>query len=241
MATSPASEKPFGTTIQERSLNFNNRQSDASTDTGSDKPIGLNKPDSMISLKIDQGMSLNPEMYLLEFISPRPFCELNNAATTIQKVYKSYRTRRHLADCAAIVEELWWKALDFASLKNSSVSFFNAEKQETAVSRWARTRTRVVKIGKGLSKDHQHWLEAIDPRHRYGHNLHLYYDLWFNSETTEPFFYWLDVGAGREINLEKCPRSKLNSQIIQYPIPVSTVLDETSCGRRGDQKEFPSN
>lgn len=108
MATSPAFEKPYGTTIQERSLNFNNRQSDASTDTGSDKPIGLSKPDSMISLKIDQGMSLNPEMSLLEFISPRPLCELNNAATMIQKVYKSNRTRRHLADCAVIVEELWY-------------------------------------------------------------------------------------------------------------------------------------
>lgn len=39
-----------------------------------------------------------------------------------------------------------WKALDFASLKRSSVSFFNYDKQETAVAKWARAKTRVAKV-----------------------------------------------------------------------------------------------
>ncbi|KAL8223325.1 hypothetical protein R6Q57_018800 [Mikania cordata] len=157
------------------------------------------------------------------FVSPRPVSELNAAATTVQKIYKSYRTRRNLADCAIVVEELWWKALDFAALDRSSVSFFNVEKPETAVSRWGRARTRAAKVGKGLSKNEKaqklalrHWLEAIDPRHRYGHNLHIYYDIWFESESSQPFFYWLDVGDGKEMNPEKCPRFRLQHQCIKY-------------------------
>ncbi|XP_052181677.1 IQ domain-containing protein IQM1-like [Diospyros lotus] len=146
-----------------------------------------------------------------------PVGELDAAALRVQKVYRSYQTRRSLADCAVVVEELWWKALDLAapSLDN--------EGPESAVSRWSRARTKAAKVGKGLSKDEKaqilalrHWLEAIDPRHRYGHNLHLYYDVWFNSQSSQPFFYWLDVGDGKETNLENCQRTVLQHQCIKY-------------------------
>ncbi|KAK1356180.1 IQ domain-containing protein IQM2 [Heracleum sosnowskyi] len=158
----------------------------------------------------------------------------HQAAIKLQKVYKSFRTRRKLADCAVLIEQSWWKLLDFAELKHSSVSFFDIEKHETAISRWSRARTRAAKVGKGLSQNNkarklalQHWLEAIDPRHRYGHNLHFYYVKWLHSQSIEPFFYWLDIGEGKEVNLvEKCPRSKLQQQCIKYLGPMERLSYE---------------
>ncbi|URE35930.1 IQ calmodulin-binding motif [Musa troglodytarum] len=134
--------------------------------------------------------------------SPRPLSEPDAAAARLQRIYRSLcGSRRNRSDCAVVVDELWWKALDFASLKHCSVSFFDVGKPETAASRWARARTRAAKI---------------DPRHRYGHNLQSYYDVWFESESSQPFFYWLDVGDGRATNLDKCPRSNLQDQRIRY-------------------------
>ncbi|KAL6500043.1 hypothetical protein OROGR_027953 [Orobanche gracilis] len=160
------------------------------------------------------------------------------AAIKLQKVYKSFRTRRKLADCAVLIEQSWWKLLDFAELKHSSISFFEIEKHETAISRWSRARTRAAKVGKGLSENGkaqklalQHWLEAIDPRHRYGHNLHFYYVKWLNSQSKEPFFYWLDIGEGKEVNLvEKCHRSKLQQQCIKYLGPMERKAYEVAVG-----------
>uniref|UniRef100_M1AF91 Calmodulin binding protein n=1 Tax=Solanum tuberosum TaxID=4113 RepID=M1AF91_SOLTU len=151
----------------------------------------------------------------------------DQAAVKLQKTYKSFRTRRQLADCAVLVEHRWWKLLDSVELKHSSISYFDTKKLQTAVSRWSRALTRTAKVGKGLSKDGkarklalQHWLEAIDPRHRYGHNLRFYYNKWLQADSKQPFFYWLDIGEGKEINLERCARPKLQQDCIKYLGPI---------------------
>ncbi|KAL1550064.1 IQ domain-containing protein IQM6-like [Salvia divinorum] len=174
---------------------------------------------------LDPGIS--PEENMMPQALPESDDLRHEAALRLQKTYKSFRTRRQLADCAVIAEQRWWKLLDFAELKRTSVSFFDIEKPETAVQRWSRATTRAAKVGKGLSKDEkarklalQHWLEAIDPRHRYGHNLQFYYIRWLQCESRQPFFYWLDVGEGWNVNLERCPRSKLQQQCIKYLGPT---------------------
>ncbi|WZZ52775.1 hypothetical protein YC2023_052882 [Brassica napus] len=145
------------------------------------------------------------------------------AAVKVQKVYRSYRTRRRLADSVVVAEELWWQAMDYARLNHSTISFFDYSRPETAVSKWNRVSLNASKVGKGLSivdkaqkLAFQHWIEAIDPRHRYGHNLHVYYEEWCKADAGQPFFYWLDVGDGKDMDLIDCSRSKLKQQCIKY-------------------------
>lgn len=80
------------------------------------------------------------------------------AATTLQKVFKGHRTRRSLADCAIVVQELWWKLCDSASLDRRSISFFasvvrEGGARETPASRWVRAGKRVARVGRGLCND----------------------------------------------------------------------------------------
>ncbi|XP_022730107.1 IQ domain-containing protein IQM2-like [Durio zibethinus] len=218
----------FGKMILEGSVSFKGRDLEKmlSSEKAENYPI---KADSLRSKEMDiqspQPDTLIDTPKLSSVLDPSN--PQHEAAIRLQKVYKSFRTRRKLADCAVLVEQSWWKLLDFAELKRSSISFFDMDKHETAISRWSRARTRAAKVGKGLSKNDkaqklalQHWLEAIDPRHRYGHNLHFYYNQWLHSQSQEPFFYWLDIGEGKEINIEKCPRSKLLQQCIKYLGPM---------------------
>jgi len=122
------------------------------------------------------------------------------ATIKVQKVYRSYRARRNFADWALLSKELWWYTIDSLKLKESF--FYDTSKPETAISRWSRGRLRAAKI---------------DPRHRYGLNLHKYYNEWIKRDTVRPFFHWLDIGDGRDLNLQdECPRSTLKKELIRY-------------------------
>ena len=73
-----------------------------------------------------------------------------------------------------------------------------------------------------------HWLEATDPKHRYGSYLRAYYKFWLSKpslalDPTHPasmdaFFEWLDQGQGRGLDLvdQGVPRAKLEDCRVRY-------------------------
>ncbi|OQN95815.1 hypothetical protein B0A48_18100 [Cryoendolithus antarcticus] len=74
-----------------------------------------------------------------------------------------------------------------------------------------RERERYAKI-MGLD----YFLEMVDVKHRYGSNLRRYHVEWKKSETKENFFYWLDEGEGKTLDLEDRPRKRLDSEFVRY-------------------------
>ncbi|XP_059462756.1 IQ domain-containing protein IQM3-like [Corylus avellana] len=149
----------------------------------------------------------------------------NQAAVKLQNMYRSFRQRRMLAD--TIIMELWGHAIDFARLNISTTFFFQCVNEKCSNTRWTRIGFNASLVGRGLSENEEaqilafeHWIEAIDPRHRYGHHLRMYYNQWCSSNAGQPFFYWLDLGAGKEIDLTECPRSILQERRVKYLGPL---------------------
>ncbi|XP_011000160.1 PREDICTED: uncharacterized protein LOC105107809 isoform X2 [Populus euphratica] len=80
--------------------------------------------------------------------------------------------------------------------------------------------TRAWKTWKGAL---QHWLEVIDPRHRVGHHLNFYFQIWMTVGSGQPFFYWLDAGNGKTVDHLACSREKLRQERNTYLEPASNL------------------
>ena len=64
--------------------------------------------------------------------------------------------------------------------------------------------------------DLQYFLEMVDHKHRYGSNLRAYHAEWKRLDTQENFFYWLDEGDGRNIELPTVSRERLEREQVRY-------------------------
>ncbi|KAL2144767.1 hypothetical protein VTI28DRAFT_8529 [Corynascus sepedonium] len=62
----------------------------------------------------------------------------------------------------------------------------------------------------------QYFLEMVDLKHRYGANLRVYHEEWKRADTNENFFYWLDYGEGKNLDIEACPREVLDREQVRY-------------------------
>jgi hypothetical protein len=64
--------------------------------------------------------------------------------------------------------------------------------------------------------DLQYFLEMVDQKHRYGSNLRKYHNYWKSQPTSQNFFYWLDQGEGKDVELPECDRARLDKEQVRY-------------------------
>ena len=67
--------------------------------------------------------------------------------------------------------------------------------------------------------DLQYFLEMVDVKHRHGSHLRAYHTVWKNCPSNQNFFYWLDHGEGKDVELPSCPREKLERDQVRYLSP----------------------
>lgn len=105
---------------------------------------------------------------------------------------------------------------DLESGSSSSSEDENASPEDKAAAKEARQKANAERKHEARMMGLQYFLEMVDLKHRYGSNLRVYHEEWKRSDTDENFFYWLDYGEGRNIELDACPRDRLEREQVRY-------------------------
>eukprot|EP00899_Mesostigma_viride_P022699 jgi/Mesvir1/3613/Mv13027-RA.1 len=167
------------------------------------------------------------------------------AAVIVQRWYRGYKARRErigfilspsskfksvAAFWSTCVDGLVKVAEEEAKVWASRPAQGSPSSLLPSSKRWRIAGVKAKKISSGSKHDKvalwlaiQHWLEAVDAKHRYGHNLLPYMVRWQASNTSEPFFYWLDHGEGKDVVCPDLPRETLEKQRIAYLTPAQRV------------------
>lgn len=116
----------------------------------------------------------------------------------------------------------WLKATDIARRagaddRSPSVSDLSSDENiEAEEARRKRQEANELRKKTAKMMDLQYFLEMVDQKHRYGSNLRKYHNYWKAQDTTQNFFYWLDHGDGRNVNLPECSRERLDKEQVRY-------------------------
>jgi hypothetical protein len=107
---------------------------------------------------------------------------------------------------------LRWTQAGAAALRAGSDDTSEEEGEDAEVKRERKRQREQYSKMMGI----EYFLEMVDTKHRYGSNLRRYHKEWMSSDTSENFFYWLDHGAGKDLDLEDRPRKRLDTEQVRY-------------------------
>ncbi|RFN55367.1 hypothetical protein FIE12Z_403 [Fusarium flagelliforme] len=99
---------------------------------------------------------------------------------------------------------------------SSESSDEDASPEERAVARARREKATADRRHEARMMGIRYFLEMVDQKHRYGSNLCRYHEVWKKADTHENYFYWLDYGEGRNVEVEGCPRDRLDREQVRY-------------------------
>jgi transposase len=152
---------------------------------------------------------------------PRPRTELDNDAAEKLEAdhiakHKSENAREKWKKASAIARRAGHDDLLSDSSSSESSSDEDASPEERAAARARREKATAARRHEARMMGIRYFLEMVDQKHRYGSNLCRYHEVWKRTNTHENFFYWLDYGEGRNVEVDGCPRDRLEREQVRY-------------------------
>ncbi|KAF9923986.1 hypothetical protein FBU30_005972 [Linnemannia zychae] len=182
---------------------------------------GVTDADTISSIRGEDRMLANSEP------SAEEYKEQQKAATVIQSAYRGYHRIELIHKRDAIDHKAQDESAQGAEDPNQLSSPLSPCSPNDNRARWAWRRAEFLssRLGKGSSDVSteealilltEHWLEMSDKKHRYGSNLKVYHEYWLKQDTSQNFFYWLDKGEGKDVDIKEKPRAQLDEQHVHY-------------------------
>ncbi|KAG4255031.1 hypothetical protein FPRO03_05756 [Fusarium proliferatum] len=152
---------------------------------------------------------------------PRPKTEADSEAFDKSKAddfakHKSASAREKWKKASAVARRAGHDDLLSDSESSESSSDEDASPEERAAARARREKATAARKHEARMMGIRYFLEMVDQKHRYGSNLCRYHEVWKRTDTTENFFYWLDYGEGRNVEVDGCPRDRLEREQVRY-------------------------
>ncbi|CEF85630.1 hypothetical protein FGSG_13569 [Fusarium graminearum PH-1] len=153
---------------------------------------------------------------------PRPRSELEDN-DTVDKPEEDHAARQKSTNA----REKWKKASAIArraghddllsdASDSESSSDEDASPEERAAARARREKATAARRHEARMMGIRYFLELVDQKHRYGSNLCRYHEVWKRTDTHENYFYWLDYGEGRNVEVDGCSRDRLEREQVRY-------------------------